>query len=25
LRVLSRTPIYDQDSPYDALLRVEPA
>lgn len=25
LRVLSRTPIYDQDSPYDALLQVEPA
>jgi len=24
LRVLSRTPIYDQDSPYDALLQVEP-
>jgi hypothetical protein len=24
LRVLSRTPIYDQASPYDALLQVEP-
>lgn len=25
LRVLSRTPIYEPDSPYDALLQVEPA
>jgi hypothetical protein len=25
LRVLAYTPIYEQDSPYDGLLQVEPA